>query len=153
MRRPLAILAALTVALAACTPADTTGGTAAPQKTGDSRQSRLDIAYSFLSDASVHSPTSKQLLNGALAAMKKEATTSGGSADVATPDFTADTETNLADFKKFAAAAGALAAKNSQLSAQRLAEGGIVGNEQADPDRPTHYPHRQGGAKPAPAAP
>ena len=153
MRRPLAILAALTVALAACTPADTTGGTAAPQKTGDFKQSKLDIAYSFLSDASVHSPTSKQLLNGALAAMKKEATSSGGSADVATPDFTADTETNLADFKKFAAAAGALAAKNSQLSAERLAEVGIVGMEQADPDCHTYYLDGKGGVKPSRPAP
>src|SRR2546423_14551800 len=133
MRRPLAILAALTVALAACSPADTTGAPAAPQKTGDFKQSKLDIAYSFLSDASVHSPTSKALLAGALDAMKKEATSSGGSAAVATPDFTTDTETNLADFKKFAAAAGALAAKNSQPSPLRLAEGGLGGTGPAAP--------------------
>src|SRR6266550_2518950 len=149
MHRLVALLVATTIALVACTPAATTGGTAAPQKTGDFKQSKLDIAYSFLSDASVHSPTSKALLTGALDAMKKEATSSGGSADVATPDFTTDTETNLADFKKFAAAAGALAAKNSQLSADRLAEVGIVGMEQADPDCHTYYLDGKGGVKPS----
>src|ERR1700682_5338895 len=107
MQRFVAILATVAIVLVACTPAATTGGTPAPQKTGDFKQAKLDIAYSFLSDASVHSPTSKQLLTAALDAMKKEATSSGGSADVATPDFTTDTETNLTDFKKFAAAAGA----------------------------------------------
>jgi len=101
MRRTLATLAAIAIALAACTPAVTTGASPAPQKTGDFKQSKLDIAYSFVSDASVHNPTSKQLLTAALDAMKKEAKSSGGSDEVATPDFTADTDTNLADFKKF----------------------------------------------------
>src|ERR1041385_7861672 len=138
MRRTFALLAALAVALAGCTPANNAGGSPSPAKTGDFKQSKLDIAYSFMSDASVHNPTSKQLLTGALEGMKKEAKSSGGSDDVATPDFTTDMNTNLADFKKFAAAAGALAAKNSQLSADRLAEVGVVGMEQADPDCHTY---------------
>ena len=150
MRRyAYASLAAFAIALGACSPTTTTGGTPAPQKTGDFKQAKLDIAYSFLSDASVHSPTSKALLTAALEAMKKEAKSSGGSDDVATPDFTTDTETNLADFKKFAAAAGALAAKNSQLSADRLAEVGVVGMEQADPDCHTYYLDGKGGVKPS----
>ena len=145
MRRCLALIAALAIALVACTPAATTGGTPPPAKTGDFKQAKLDIAYSFMSDASVHKPTAKQLLTGALNGMKKEAKSSGGSDDVATPDFTSDTETNLADFKKFAAAAGALALKNPQLSADRLAQAGVVGMMQADPDCHTYYLDGKGG--------
>ncbi len=145
MRRPLAIAAALAIALIACTPTATTGGTPSPAKTGDFKQSKLDIAYSFMSDASVHKPTAKQLLTGALEAMKKEAKSSGGSDDVATPDFSSDTETNLPDFKKFAAAAGALALKNPQLSADRLAQAGITGLMQSDPDCHTYYLDGKGG--------
>src|SRR5207245_870694 len=145
MRRCLALIAALAIALVACTPAATTGGTPSPAKTGDFKQAKLDIAYSFMSDASVHKPTAKQLLTGALNGMKKEAKSSGGSDDVATPDFTSDTETNLADFKKFAAAAGALALKNPQLSADRLAQAGVVGMMQADPDCHTYYLDGKGG--------
>lgn len=147
MRRTLAVLAAIAIALVACTPAPTTTVSPTPQKTGDFKQAKLDIAYSFMSDASVHNPTSKQLLIAALDAMKKEAKTSGGSDDVATPDFSTDTETNLGDFKKFAAAAGALAAKNSQLSADRLAEVGVIGMIQADPDCHTYYLDGKGGVK------
>ena len=145
MRRALAVLAVLAVAAVACTPSPTSGGSPAPAKTGDFKQSKLDIAYSFMSDASVHSPTAKQLLEGALNAMKKEAKSSGGSDDVATPDFSTDTETNLADFKKFAAAAGALAAKNPQLSADRLSTAGITGLIQSDPDCHTYYLDGKGG--------
>lgn len=147
MRRTVAIVAALAIALIGCTPAATIGASAAPQKTGDFKQAKLDIAYSYLSDASVHSPTAKQLLTGALDAMKKEAKSSGGSDDVATPDFSTDTETNLGDFKKFAAAAGALAAKNAQVSADRLAEAGVVGMMQTDPDCHTYYLDGRGGVK------
>lgn len=147
MRRTLALLAAATIALIACTPAPTTVGSPSPAKTGDFKQSKLDIAYSFMSDASVHNPTSKQLLTGALEAMKKEAKSSGGTDDIATPEFTTDMNTNLADFKKFAAAAGALALKNTQLSADRLAEAGIVGMMRADPDCHTYYLDGKGGVK------
>lgn len=145
MHRALALLAALAIALVACTPSPTSGASPTPAKTGDFKQSKLDIAYSFMSDASVHSPTAKQLLTGALNAMKKEAKSSGGSDDIATPDFSSDTETNLGDFKKFAAAAGALAAKNPQLSADRLATAGITGLIQADPDCHTYYLDGKGG--------
>jgi hypothetical protein len=147
MRRTLAVLAAVAIALVACTPAATTAVSPTPQKTGDFKQAKLDIAYSFMSDASVHNPTSKQLLTGALDAMKKEAKSGGGSDDVATPDFSTDMSTNLADFKKFAVAAGALALKNSQLSADRLAEAGVVGMMQADPDCHTYYLDGKGGVK------
>jgi hypothetical protein len=147
MRPLVAIIVAATVALVACTPAATTTASPAPQKTGDFKQSKLDIAYSAMSDGSVHNPTSKQLLTGALEAMKKEAKGSGGSDDVATPEFSTDMSTNLGDFKKFAVAAGALALKNSQLSADRLAEAGVVGMMQADPDCHTYYIDGKGGVK------
>ncbi len=141
MRRTQVLLVTLAFAAAACTPTATapTGSAAVPQKTGDFKQSRLDIAYSYLSDASVHNPTSKQLLDGAFDAMKKEAKGSGGSDDVATPEFTTDMSTNLGDFKKFAAAAGALAAKNPQLSADRLFTAALTGMLRADPDCHTYY--------------
>ncbi len=145
MRRTATLLAALAIALTACTPAATTGGTPSPAKTGDFKQAKLDIAYSFMSDASVHKPTAKQLLTGALDSMKKEAKSSGGSDDVATPDFSSDSETSLPDFKKFAAAAGALALKNPQLSADRLAQAGVVGLMRADPDCHTYYLDGKGG--------
>jgi hypothetical protein len=147
MRRVIAILTTATIVLVACTPAPTTGGSPSPDKTGDFKRAKLDIAYSFMSDASVHNPTSRQLLIGALEAMKKEAKSSGGSDAVATPDFSTDMSTNLGDFKLFAAAAGALAAKNPQLSADRLAEAGIVGLIQADPDCHTYYLDGKGGVK------
>jgi hypothetical protein len=145
--RALVLIASCVLVVAACTPAPTTAESPAPQKTGDFKQSKLDIAYSFMSDASVHKPTAKQLLEGALNGMKAEAKASGGSDDVAMPAFTTDTETNLADFRKFAAAAGALAAKNTQLSADRLAQAGIVGLIQADPDCHTYYLDGKGGVK------
>ena len=81
MGRALVLIASAALVLAACTPAPTTAISPVPQKTGDFKQSKLDIAYSFMSDASVHKPTAKQLLTGALDAMKKEAKTSGGSDD------------------------------------------------------------------------
>lgn len=149
MGRAFAILVGCVLMLSACTAAPDAAASPTPQKTGDFKQSKLDIAYSFLSDASVHSPTAKQLLEGALNAMKAEAKASGGSDDVAMPQFTTDTETNLSDFKKFAAAAGALAAKNPQLSASRLADAGIVGMEKADPDCHTYYIDASGTAKPS----
>ncbi|MDP9245588.1 MAG: S41 family peptidase [Chloroflexota bacterium] len=147
MRRTIAVLTAAVIALSACSPTVTASAPPAAQKTGDFKQSKLDIAYSFMSDASVHNPTSKQLLTGALEAMKKEAKASGGSDDVATPDFSTDASTNLGDFKKFAAAAGQLAAKNAQLSADRLGEAGIVGMMQTDPDCHTYYLDGKGGVK------
>ena len=79
MRRTLAILAVLAIAAVACTPSATITTSPAPQKTGDFKQSKLDIAYSFMSDASVHNPTTKQLLTAALDGMKALAKSSGGS--------------------------------------------------------------------------
>lgn len=150
MRRTLALLVTLAFAAAACTPASTVpAGTAAAQKTGDFKQSRLDLAYSFFSDNSVHLPTSKALLTAALDAMKKEVKAAGGSDDVATPTFTDTPEFSLPDFKLFAAAAGALAAKNPSVSADKLSRAGIVGMMAADPDCHTYYLDGHGGNIPS----
>ncbi len=147
MRRTLALLITLAFAAVACTPTATapTGSAAVPQKTGDFKQSRLDLAYSFFSDNSVHLPTSKALLTAALDSMKKEITSSGGSDDVAIPTFTDTPEFSLPDFKLFAAAAGSLAAKNPQISADRFSQAGIVGLMRADPDCHTYYLDGKGG--------
>ncbi|HEX9495313.1 MAG TPA: S41 family peptidase [Candidatus Limnocylindria bacterium] len=145
MGRALVILITCVLAIAACTAAPDAAASPSAQKTGDFKQSKLDIAYSFMSDASVHNPTSKQLLEGALNGMKKEAKSSGGSDDVAMPEFSTDQNTNLTDFRKFAAAAGALAVKNPQLSADRFATAGITGLIQADPDCHTYYLDGKGG--------
>src|SRR5258707_377611 len=143
--RALVILITCVLAMAACTAAPDAAASPSAQKTGDFKQSKLDIAYSFMSDASVHNPTSKQLLEGALNGMKKEAKSSGGSDDVAMPEFSTDQNTNLTDFRKFAAAAGAPAVKNPQLSADRFATPGITGLIQADPDCHTYYLDGKGG--------
>ena len=156
MQRTFALMAGLVFVAAACTPAATTFQTSTspvPQKTGDFKQSRLDIAYTYLSDVSVHNPTSKQLLVGALDAMKKEAKSSGGSDDVATPEFSTEMATNLADFKKFAAAAGVLAAKNPQLSADRLFTAGLTGMLRSDPDCHTYYADGRGVIESRPESP
>jgi len=147
MHRTFAVVAAFIFVTAACTPTATiqTGTSPAPQKTGDFRQSRLDLAYSFFSDNSVHLPTSKALLSGALEAMKKEARSGGGKDDVATPDFTDKPEFSLPDFKLFAVAAGVLAAKNPLVSADRFARAGILGMMAADPDCHTYYVDGRGG--------
>ena len=141
------LLAALVFVAAACTPAATTetGASPAPQKTGDFKQSKLDLAYSFFSDNSVHLPTSKALLSGALEAMKKEARSSGGKDDVATPVFTDTPEFSLPDFRLFSAAAGALAAKNPQVSADRFFQVGLAGMMSADPDCHTYFLDGRGG--------
>ena len=140
MRRTAGLLATLALAAAACTPTATAPtASAAPQKTGNFKQAKLDIAYSFFSDNSVHLPTSKVLLTSALDSMKKEVKAAGGSTDVATPTFTDTPEFSLPDFKLFAAAAGALAAMSPAVSADRLSRAGVIGMMTADPDCHTYY--------------
>jgi hypothetical protein len=147
MRRTWVLVLTLAFVAAACTPATTTptGTGAAPQKTADFKQSKLDLAYSFFSDNSVHLPTSKALLVAALDSMKKEAKGAGGTDDVATPAFTDKAEFSLPDFKLFAAAAGTLAAKNPQVPAERFFRAGLLGLMSADPDCHTYYLDGRGG--------
>jgi len=142
-----AVTTAIALLIASCAAVSDGLPTPSPDLTGDFRQGKLDIAYTFLSGTSVHSPGSKQLLNGALEAMRQDVRSAGGSADIATPDFTTDAATSSGDFKKFAAAAGLLAAKNQKnpgVTADRLADAGIVGMIRADPDCHTYYRRANG---------
>jgi hypothetical protein len=137
----LAPIALLSIVLAAsCAPARTVDVAASsPAATPAFGRAKLDIAYSFISDSSAHRPTSGQLLRGALDGMRSLVRTVGGDASAATPAFTDDIGTNLDDFRKFAAAAGVLAAANPQLTANGLADAAIVGMIRADPDCHTYY--------------
>ncbi|HUQ16672.1 MAG TPA: S41 family peptidase [Candidatus Saccharimonadales bacterium] len=145
MRRPLAALALLATLVLACTPAGAgpASGTPAAQATADIKKSKLDIAYSFIADSDVHKTSSKKLLIAGLEAIKGEIRASGGKDDVATPDFQDVSEAVLADFTKFANAAGALAAKNPQVSADRIADAAINAWLKAAPDCHTYYVNRK----------
>ena len=147
MRRSLTLLTLLAVLILACTPAGTGTGTAsgtpAAQATADIKKSKLDIAYSFIADSDVHKTSSKKILTAGLEAIKSEVRSSGGKDDVATPDFQDVSEAVLADFTKFANAAGALAAKNPQLSADRIADTAINAWLKAAPDCHSYYVNRK----------
>ncbi len=138
MPRLIAFLVTLAIAVSACT-----GGTATssptPVKTGDIKRAKLDIAYSALADNQVNKPTSKALLDAALGAIKAEVRATGGTDEVATPEFQDVAEPLNDDFKKFAQAAGALAAKNPQLSADRIADAAINAMIKVKPDCHTYY--------------
>ena len=147
MRRPIVFLALLAVLLLACTPAgaEPASGTPAAQATADIKKSKLDIAYSFIADSDVHKTSSKKILTAGLEAIRAEVRSSGGKDDVATPEFQDVSEVILADFTKFANAAGALAAKNPQLSADRIADAVINAWQRAAPDCHTYYVNRKSG--------
>lgn len=105
-------------------------GPAAPsagvRPTADFRQAKVDVVYSALVDEHVERPTSKALLTAALEAIKAQARATGGTDDEPTPAFQDTSEFVLDDFKKFAGAAGSLAARNPQLSADRIADTAIA---------------------------
>ena len=147
MRRPIALLALFAVLVLACTPPAGGGasGTPGAQATADIKKSKLDIAYSLIADSDIHKTSSKKLLTAGLDAIKAEARSSGGTDDVPTPEFQDVSEAVLADFTKFANAAGALAAKNPQLSADRIADTAIDAWLKAAPDCHTYYANRRSG--------
>ncbi len=148
MRRPIALLALLAVLILACTPPTggaTTSGTPAALATADIKKAKLDIAYSFIADSDVHRPSSKALLTAGLDAIKAEARATGGTDAVPTPQFQDVSEQVLADFTKFASAAGALAAKNPQLSPDRIADTVINAWMKVAPDCHTYYVNRKSG--------
>src|SRR2546428_490140 len=96
---------------------------ASPTKTPDIKRSKLDAAYSGLTDDDVFAPTSKEVLTAALQAMKDEVQKAGGRADIVSiPDFTDKSEPNNDDFKKFAEAASKLASANALVPGDRLAD-------------------------------
>jgi hypothetical protein len=139
MQVTLRAAAVFALVIAACGPAPVMQATPPPTATAAFGQAKLDVAYSFISDSSVHRPASGQLLRGALDGMRSLVATVGGNGDVATPAFTDDIGTNLDDFRKFAAAAGVIATANPQLTANGLADAAIVGMIRADPDCHTYF--------------
>ena len=114
--------------------------------TADIKRTKLDITYSSLSDQDVHRVSSKKILEGAVTALNREATRIGGKADFPALAFQDTVDSVLADFKSFADAAGAFAARNPQLSADRLADVAIEGMIGATPDCHTYYVDKSGGA-------
>jgi peptidase S41-like protein len=135
--RPLALFLAL--ALTTCTGVPGVTGTARPTNTPDIQRAKLDLIYSALTDQDLHKVTSKKALEMALEFVRKEVERTGGSTDVATPQFGDVAETNLGDFRKFADALSAIAAKNPQLSGDDIAVASITGMLRATPDCHTYY--------------
>ena len=69
MRRFIALALAAVFVATACTAV---APSASPTKTPDIKRSKLDAAYSGLTDDDVFAPTSKEVLTAALQAMKDE---------------------------------------------------------------------------------
>jgi len=113
-------------------------------RTADIRRSRLDIAYSAFVDLDVHKPSSRAALQAMIDALKREAKATGGKDDFPALDFRDSTEVELADFKKFAEAATDFAARNPQLSPDRIADAAIGAMIQIAPDCHTSYVTRGG---------
>ncbi len=143
MRPAASVALLLAVVGAACT-----GGTTSPSPsaaaTADVKRAKLDIAYTALLDADVHKVSSRKALTAALDAIRAEVKATNGKDDVATPEFEDKNDVLLADFRKFADAAGALAAKNPQLSADRIADAAIGGMIATSPDCHTNYRDKVG---------
>ncbi|MDP9266536.1 MAG: S41 family peptidase [Chloroflexota bacterium] len=133
---PLLILAFL---MFACVPATGGAASASPERSADIKRSKLDIVYSGLADADYFKPTSRELLVAALEAIKGLAKANGGNADVATPEFSGETASVIADFKAFAAAASTIAARNPQLSADRIADAAVNAMLAVKADCHTYY--------------
>jgi C-terminal processing protease CtpA/Prc len=123
----------------ACTGVPNIASTPRPTNTPDIQRAKLDLIYSALTDQDVHQVTSKKALEMALDFVRQEAQRTGGSADVATPEFADVAETNLGDFRKFADAVSQIAAENPQLSGDDIALAALTGMLRATPDCHTYY--------------
>jgi C-terminal processing protease CtpA/Prc len=143
--RPLAIALTFVVLAAACTSGDAKA-TPSPvaQPSADIKRTKLDISYTALVESDVHKVTSKKALTAALDGIRAEVKATNGQDDVATPEFTDESAPNLDDFKKFATAAIALAAKNPQLSADRIADMAVAAMIRSSPDCHTAYRGKDG---------
>lgn len=138
------LLFALCVVSCSGAPAANSSGTPAP--TADIKRGKLDIAYTFLLDKDVHRVSSKAALLGALDATRSEVKRANGVDSIATPAFRDVSEIVLDDFRSFAAAMSALAAKNPQLTPDEIANAAIAGMFRASPDCHTYYVDRTGAA-------
>jgi hypothetical protein len=141
--RPLTLLAALVAVLVSCT-----GGGATPSATSaataDIKRGRIDIVYSVLTQQDVHRVTSRKALQSAVDAIKAEAKRTGGSDDFPALTFEDVSEQVPADFKKFADAASAFAARNKQIAPTRFSDVAITGLITASPDCHTYYVNAAG---------
>src|SRR3989454_12626493 len=138
MGRAFLLLAICGLFAVACS-GDTTASSPTPVATADIKRSKLDISYSGFVDQDVHPATSKKALEAALEAVKAEIRAAGGKDAVDTPAFQDTDEPQLADFNKFAQVVGQLAASNTQLSANRIADAAITGMIRARPGWHTLY--------------
>jgi C-terminal processing protease CtpA/Prc len=137
--RVLRLLIAAALVVATCTGVPGVTGTPRPTNTPDIQRAKLDLIYSALTDQDLHRVTSKKALEMALDFVREEVRRTGGSTDVATPEFADVAETNLGDFRKFADALSQIAAKNPQLSGDDIAVASITGMLRATPDCHTYY--------------
>ncbi|MBM4420964.1 MAG: hypothetical protein FJ034_05170, partial [Chloroflexi bacterium] len=143
MRPLVGILGAL-ILVAACGPAEPQSTT--PTKTPDIRRSKLDIAYTALMENDVHKVSSKKVLTEALEAVRQLAKASGGSADIATPEFKDTTDGQLADFRAFANAVGTIAQANPGLRPDEIADTVLRSYTRSSPDCHTYYVPRRAAA-------
>jgi C-terminal processing protease CtpA/Prc len=137
-------LPALLLVLASCVPSPDSTASPSAAPTADIRRTRLDIAYSAFVDLDVHKPSSRAALQAMVNAITREAKASGGTSDFPALEFQDSTDTQLADFKAFADAAAAFAARNPQLSPDRIADTAIAAMIQIAPDCHTSYISRTG---------
>jgi C-terminal processing protease CtpA/Prc len=144
MHRALLLMAISGILAVACSGDNAATSSPTPTATIDIKRSKLDIAYSAFVDQDVHHVTSKKALEAALNAVKAEIRAAGGKDDVETPVFQDTDEPLIADFKKFADVVSQLAARNTQLSANRLADAAIAGMIKASPDCHTYYVDNSG---------
>ena len=130
---------ALALVVVACVPTISTGGSPTPAATADIKRSKLDIAYTAFIDLDVHHATSKAALTAMTNALNEQARSSGGKADLPLLEYQDVDEPQLADFKKFADAVAAWAARNPQLGPDRIADTAIAAMIRVSPDCHTSY--------------
>jgi len=148
LRRPRRLLIALTAAalvVGACTPIADQSASPTPAKTPDIRRSKLDIAYTALTENDVHMVSSKKVLSDALAAMIALARQNGFKDDVAVPEFQDVSEPVLADFRKFADVVGTIAAKTPSLQPDQIGDTILDSYRKSSPDCHTYYRPKRSG--------
>jgi hypothetical protein len=152
--RALRLLAVVALLAVACNGAAPVTTSPTPTASVDIKRTKLDIAYASLSDQDVHQVSSKKILEGAIAAINAEIKKTGGKGEMAPIEFQDVKETTVPDFKKFAEAAAAVKALNTQITADRFADVAIEGMMSASPDCHTYYVDKTGGvhrSRPVPA--
>jgi hypothetical protein len=135
VRVPLAALVAV-VFVSSCATAQVAPTS---QPTPNINRSRLDIAYSAIASLDLHKASSRTLLMAALAAVRLQATLTGGTVDPATPAFTDASDAVPSDFSAFAQTVEGIALRNPQLSADLISDSAIDAMVKASPDCFTGY--------------